>query len=160
MHQNFAVILWQFIYSKNSSQYWSQIMTNKMEVCESSFKFETDRFEAVQKFPRYWSSFCCKCTHPFIHPSQDGAKDETFGFEESDVIINLYAIQLQIREPILKHLELDECSCCCCDECIQTKTIPWAAALARWFRLRLPPCCPGFETQAHHLCFFNLNYRH
>ena len=23
-----------------------------------------------------------------------------------------------------------------------------------WFRLRLPSCGPGFEYQAHHLCFF------
>ena len=30
------------------------------------------------------------------------------------------------------------------------------AAIAPWFRLRLPSCCPGFESQAYHLCFFNL----
>ena len=29
------------------------------------------------------------------------------------------------------------------------------AAIAPWFRLRLPSCGPGFESQAHHLCFFN-----
>ena len=28
------------------------------------------------------------------------------------------------------------------------------AAIAPWFRLRLPFCGPGFESQAHHLCFF------
>ena len=28
------------------------------------------------------------------------------------------------------------------------------AALALWFHLRLPSCGPGFESQAHHLCFF------
>ena len=28
------------------------------------------------------------------------------------------------------------------------------AAIAPWFRLRLPSCGPGFESQAHHLCFF------
>ena len=28
------------------------------------------------------------------------------------------------------------------------------AAIAQWIRLRLPSCCPGFESQAHHLCFF------
>ena len=27
------------------------------------------------------------------------------------------------------------------------------AAIAPWFRLRLPSCGPGFESQAHHLCF-------
>ena len=30
------------------------------------------------------------------------------------------------------------------------------AAIAPWFRLHLPSCGPGFESQAHHLCFFNL----
>ena len=30
------------------------------------------------------------------------------------------------------------------------------AAIAQWILLRLPSCCPGFETQAHHLHFFNL----
>ena len=28
------------------------------------------------------------------------------------------------------------------------------AAIAPWFRLRLPSCGPGFESQAHHLRFF------
>ena len=28
------------------------------------------------------------------------------------------------------------------------------AAIAPWFRLRLPSCGPGFESQAHHLGFF------
>ena len=28
------------------------------------------------------------------------------------------------------------------------------AAIAPWFRLRLSSCGPGFESQAHHLCFF------
>ena len=28
------------------------------------------------------------------------------------------------------------------------------AAIAQWFRLRLPSCGPRFEFQAHHLCFF------
>ena len=32
----------------------------------------------------------------------------------------------------------------------------WVAAIAPWLRLRLPFCGRGFETQAHHLCFFNL----
>ena len=31
------------------------------------------------------------------------------------------------------------------------------AAIAPWFRLRLPSSCgPGFESQAHHLHFFQL----
>ena len=30
----------------------------------------------------------------------------------------------------------------------------WAAAIAPWFSLRLPSYGPGFESQAHHLCFF------
>ena len=28
------------------------------------------------------------------------------------------------------------------------------AAIAQWYRLRLPSCGPGFESQAIHLCFF------
>ena len=28
------------------------------------------------------------------------------------------------------------------------------AAIAPWFCLRLPSCGPGFESQVHHLCFF------
>ena len=28
------------------------------------------------------------------------------------------------------------------------------AAIALWFHLRLPSCSPGFESQAHHLRFF------
>ena len=28
---------------------------------------------------------------------------------------------------------------------------------AQWIRLHLPSCRPGFESHAHHLCFFNLN---
>ena len=30
----------------------------------------------------------------------------------------------------------------------------WGAAIAQWIRLHLPSCRPGFESQAHHLCFF------
>ena len=29
-----------------------------------------------------------------------------------------------------------------------------SAAIALWFSLRLPFCDPGFESQTHHLCFF------
>ena len=28
-------------------------------------------------------------------------------------------------------------------------------AIAQWISLRLPYCIPGFESQAHHLCFFH-----
>ena len=28
-------------------------------------------------------------------------------------------------------------------------------AIAQWIRLHLPSCCPGFESQAHHLRFYN-----
>ena len=27
------------------------------------------------------------------------------------------------------------------------------ATIAQWIRMRLPSCCPGFESQAHHPCF-------
>ena len=30
------------------------------------------------------------------------------------------------------------------------------AAIAQWICLRLPSCGPGFESQAHHLCFYHL----
>ena len=30
------------------------------------------------------------------------------------------------------------------------------AAIAQWIRLLLPSCCPRFESQACHLCFFHL----
>ena len=30
----------------------------------------------------------------------------------------------------------------------------WVATIAPWFRLHLPSCGPKFESQAHHLCFF------
>ena len=32
-------------------------------------------------------------------------------------------------------------------------TYVWGAAIAQWIRLHLPYCCPGFESQAHHLRF-------
>ena len=30
------------------------------------------------------------------------------------------------------------------------------AAIAQWIRLRLPSCQPGFQSQTHHLCFYQL----
>ena len=36
------------------------------------------------------------------------------------------------------------------------ETVGWVAAIAPWFRLRLPACSPWFESQAHHLCFFSI----
>ena len=35
-----------------------------------------------------------------------------------------------------------------------SKKLGCVAAIAPWFRLRLPSCGPGFESQAHHPCFF------
>ena len=35
------------------------------------------------------------------------------------------------------------------------KFFQWAAAIAQWIHLRLPSCHPGFESQAHHLCFYH-----
>ena len=36
-----------------------------------------------------------------------------------------------------------------------TKTrLVGAAPIAQWIRPRVPSCRPGFESQAHHLCFF------
>ena len=32
--------------------------------------------------------------------------------------------------------------------------LPGGAAIAQWIRLRLPSCRPGFESQAHHLSFY------
>ena len=32
----------------------------------------------------------------------------------------------------------------------------WDPAIAQWIRLRLPSCCPGFKSHAHHIRFFNL----
>ena len=37
--------------------------------------------------------------------------------------------------------------------------IAWGAPIAQWIRLRLPPCCPGFESQAHHLIFFQFEFK-
>ena len=36
---------------------------------------------------------------------------------------------------------------------LKNKTIR-GADIAQWIRLRLPSCHTGFESQAHHLCFF------
>ena len=32
----------------------------------------------------------------------------------------------------------------------------WGAAIAQWIHLCLPYCRPGLESQAHHLCFYEL----
>ena len=34
----------------------------------------------------------------------------------------------------------------------------WGAAIAQWIRSRLPSCRPGFESQAHHLRFFQFEF--
>ena len=36
------------------------------------------------------------------------------------------------------------------------KICRWAVTIARWFCLSLTSCSPRLESQAHHLCFFNL----
>ena len=41
---------------------------------------------------------------------------------------------------------------------IELKAITIVAAIAPWFHQRLPSCGPWFESQAHHICFFNLYY--
>ena len=33
------------------------------------------------------------------------------------------------------------------------------AAVAQWIRSRLPSCRPGFESQAHHLHFFQFEFK-
>ena len=43
------------------------------------------------------------------------------------------------------------------DEIANFKGRRAVAAIAPWFRLRLPSCGPRFESQAHHLCFFQKN---
>ena len=32
------------------------------------------------------------------------------------------------------------------------------AAIAQWISLRLPSCRPGFESQSHHLCFYQIRF--
>ena len=34
------------------------------------------------------------------------------------------------------------------------KILNMVAAIAPWFRLRLPSCGSGFKSQVHHQCFF------
>ena len=36
----------------------------------------------------------------------------------------------------------------------------WGAAIAQWICLRLPSFHPGFESQAHHLCFYQFELCH
>ena len=40
---------------------------------------------------------------------------------------------------------------------LATLVMNWVAAIAPWFHLHLPSCGPGFESQAHHLRFFQKN---
>ena len=35
----------------------------------------------------------------------------------------------------------------------------WGAAIAQWICRRLPFGCPGFESQAHHLCFYQFKFK-
>ena len=40
--------------------------------------------------------------------------------------------------------------------CFNTKIkFLWGATIAQWICLSLPSCRPGYESQAHHLYFFN-----
>ena len=39
-------------------------------------------------------------------------------------------------------------------QCNNSLELEWVGAIAPRFCLRLPSCGPGFESQAHHLCFF------
>ena len=34
----------------------------------------------------------------------------------------------------------------------------WGTVVAQWIRLRLPSCCPGFESQAHQLRFYQFKF--
>ena len=47
----------------------------------------------------------------------------------------------------------------CCGNIILYKTsgLTFKMVVAPWFRLRLPSCGLGFESQAHHLCFFQFS---
>ena len=38
---------------------------------------------------------------------------------------------------------------------IATQTNERGVVIAQWICLRLPSCHPGFESQAHHLCFYH-----
>ena len=35
----------------------------------------------------------------------------------------------------------------------------WGATIAQWIRLSLPTCCPRFESQAHHLRFYQFKFQ-
>ena len=38
---------------------------------------------------------------------------------------------------------------------INNASIYMGAIIAQWFRLRIPSCRPGFESQTHHLPFYH-----
>ena len=40
----------------------------------------------------------------------------------------------------------------------ETKTSRGGAAVAQWTHLCLPSCCPGFESQTHHQCFYQFKF--
>ena len=56
--------------------------------------------------------------------------------------------------PIVKHVFVSWIFTAIC-----RKHYSLAAAIAPWLCLRLPSCGPGFESQAHHLCFFMLKLK-
>ena len=52
--------------------------------------------------------------------------------------------------------QINRCECYVMKNSRTTTPVIGVAAIAPWFRLHLPSCGPGFESQAHHLCFFQL----
>ena len=41
---------------------------------------------------------------------------------------------------------------------IQTTALLGASGTAQWIRLCLPSCCPEFESQVHHPCFYKFTF--
>ena len=42
------------------------------------------------------------------------------------------------------------------DKFIAKFDLNWDTAITQWIHLHLPSCHPGFESKAHHLCFYHL----
>ena len=57
---------------------------------------------------------------------------------------------------ILSHSFFNNGSFDCTVKNVLQTVLRWVAAIAPWFRLRLPSCSPRFKSQAHHLHFFQL----
>ena len=41
---------------------------------------------------------------------------------------------------------------------IKNFSMVWGAAIAQWILSRFPSCSPGFESHAHHLCFYQFEF--